>query len=324
MSRMAKRQAVRGGGKRLAAPATGADAPITPLSIPKDVRTLMVFGGSFDPPHFYHTIGPLSVMARLFGQEAWLLYVPAATSPLKKAGPRVSDAHRLAMLKRALDVPGRRSIWTDELDRAAWLRARGETPRASYTIDTLRRLRATIPRKVTLRLLIGSDQAADFHRWKDAREIIEIAEPVVMVREPIVTACSLWSALGDAWTREEKVAWCRRIAPNFPHDAASTDLRDAIPGAPGRAEHWDRRKRLGGIITSVAQYIIDHNLYGHRPGRSKPASEQNASSREIDGDGSVGRGVMSRLPERFESALTPSVHAPPRRNPKPRRRTRRE
>lgn len=232
----------------------------------------MVFGGSFDPPHFYHTVGPLSVVARLFGASGWVLYVPAARSPLKKGGPHASDAHRLAMLRLALDIPGRRSIWTDELDRAAWARARGLRPRPSYTIDTLRRLRSVVPSRVRLRVLIGSDQAAEFHRWKDAREIIEIAEPVVMVREPIVTASALWSALGEAWTREEKVAWCGRIAPNFPLEAASTDLRAAIPGAPRRAEDWERRKRLEGITTGVAQYIIDHNLYGYRPGPARPAA----------------------------------------------------
>lgn len=240
--------------------------------MPKAVRTLVVFGGSFDPPHFYHTIGPLSVVARLFGAEGWILYVPAAASPLKKAGPHASDAHRLAMLKLALDLPGPRSIWTDELDRAAWARAHGVRRGPSYSIDTLRRLRSILPARVALRLLIGSDQAADFHKWKDARKIIEIAEPIVLVREPIVTACSLWSALGDNWTREEKVAWCRRLAPNFPLEQASTDLRMAIPGAPRRAEDWDRRKRLAGITTDVAQYIIDHNLYGYRPGPAKPAA----------------------------------------------------
>jgi nicotinate-nucleotide adenylyltransferase len=249
----------------------GGGAPITPVELPKHVRTLVVFGGSFDPPHFYHTVGPLSVVARVFGETGWVLYVPAAASPLKQGGPHASDAHRLAMLRLALDIPGWRSIWTDELDRAAWARARGMRSTPSYTIDTLRRLRAVVPARVGLRLLIGSDQAAAFHRWKDARAIIELAEPVVMVREPIVTACALWSALGDNWTREEKVAWCRRIAPNFPLEAASTTLRESIPGAPRRADAWDRRRNLRGLVTPVAQYIIDHNLYGYRPGPEKPA-----------------------------------------------------
>lgn len=290
------RTARRGGGVR-------GEAPITPLRIPRGVKTIVVFGGSFDPPHFYHTVGPLSVMGRLFGASGWLLYVPAARSPHKDAGPRASDEHRLAMLKRALDVPAKRSIWTDEIDRAAWARARGVRAPASFTIDTLRRLRRIVPARVTLRLLIGSDQAAAFHRWKDARKIIEIAEPIVMVREPVVMACSLYSSLdADFWTREEKAAWCRRLAPNYPLDAASTSVREAIPGAPKDPQKWDAKRRLDGIVTSVAAYIIEHNLYGFRPGEVKPAAESERS-REIDGDGEVGRKVLARFPRVAAQAI---------------------
>lgn len=292
-------------------------APITPLKLPRDVRTLLVFGGSFDPPHFYHTVGPLSVVGRLFGPDAWILYVPAASSPLKEAGHRASDLHRLAMLKRALDVPARRSIWTDELDRAAWLRERGRKPVASFTVDTLRRLRQVVPSRVTLRLLIGSDQAADFHKWKDARKIIEIAEPVVMVREPIVMPCSLWSALGDHWTREEKVEWCKRLAPNYPLAPASTDLRAAIPGAPRNPNRWNGRKQLDGIITSVAKYIIDHNLYRFRPGPTLPVDDAEVRARDIDGDGEIGRRVLARVPAAMDQALLSVALAQVRKAKKP-------
>jgi nicotinate-nucleotide adenylyltransferase len=253
-------------------------APITPLTIPAQVRTVVVYGGSFDPPHFYHTVGPLSAVARLFGPSGWIVYIPAASSPHKPNGPIASDAHRLAMLKLGLDLPGPRSIWTDELDRAAWARARAreqgvKVPQASYTVDTLRRLRAILPKRVTLRLLIGSDQLAKFHTWKEPREIVELAEPLIMPREPVTMVTSMYSALDhDFWTREEKAAWCQRVAPTFPLDAASTDVRQLIPGAPRNAAAWERRKGLNNITASVAQYIIDHNLYGFRPGKAKPAT----------------------------------------------------
>jgi len=248
------------------------DAPITPLSIPAKVRTLIVYGGSFDPPHFYHTIGPLSIVGRLFGPQGWVLYVPAARSPHKPDGPHAGDEHRLAMLRLALDVPGPRSIWTDELDRARWRRERGlGTP--SYTIDTLRRLRRIIPSRVSLRLLIGSDQVGAFHRWKDPREIIRLAEPIVMVREPVVSACSVYSALDkDFWSRDELRAWCTRLAPNFPMDPSSTSVRDAIPKAPKDPDRWEDRPPLNEIVTPVARYIIEHNLYGFRAGHVKAAT----------------------------------------------------
>lgn len=249
-------------------------APITPLTLPQGVRTAVVYGGSFDPPHFFHTLGPLSAVTRMFGQSGWLVYVPAAASPHKPDGPRASDEHRLAMLQLALDLPGPRSMWTDELDRALWARQQGlRESGPSYTIDTLRRLRQVIPKHITLRLLIGSDQVAKFHTWKEPREIMELAEPLVMPREPVVMVSSVFSALdGEFWSREERIAWCQRIAPIFPMEAASTDVRQLIPGAPGKASQWAKRKGLKNIISPVAQYIIDHNLYGFRPGKAKPAT----------------------------------------------------
>jgi nicotinate-nucleotide adenylyltransferase len=230
-----------------------------------------VFGGSFDPPHFYHTIAPLSVAVRCYEKDAWVLYVPAARSPFKPQGPMASDKHRLAMLNLALDVPGPRSIWTDELDRAAWNRDRG-VDGPSFMIDTLRRLRRVVPRRVELRLLIGSDQVRDFQKWKSPREIIRIAEPLVLAREPVTTASSLMASLDkDFWTRAECRAWCKRLAPNFPIEQSSTELRDAIPGAPRDVRRWDKVPGLSGIIAPVARYIVKHSLYGFRAGKPRPA-----------------------------------------------------
>lgn len=279
-------------------------APITPLTIPTKVRTVVVYGGSFDPPHFFHTLGPLAAVTRMFGQSGWLVYVPAAASPHKPNGPQASDPHRLAMLKLALDLPGPRSIWTDELDRAAWARKQGvKESQPSFTIDTLRRLREVVPKRVKLRLLIGSDQVAKFHTWKEPREIIKLAEPLIMPREPVVMVSSVYSALdGEYWTREERIAWCQRIAPIFPMEAASTDVRQLIPGAPAKASQWENRKGLENIITPVAQYIIDHNLYGFRAGKVKPATE--VGSMSGDAPGQAQRLIASAEREVFKIMAT--------------------
>jgi nicotinate-nucleotide adenylyltransferase len=262
-------------------------APISPLGIPPKIltklRTIVVYGGSFDPPHFYHTVGPLSIIPRLFGPAGWLLYIPAARNPHKPGGPHASDAHRLAMLNVALDLPGQRSIWTDEIDRATWHAQRGTTS-PSYTIDTLKRLRSILPASITLRLLIGSDQVTTFHKWKEPRQIVSLAEPLIMPREPNALVSSIYSSLdGEFWSRQEKADWCRRIAPSFPMPSASTDLRSAIPGAPARAAAWERRAPLRDVITPVAQYIIDHNLYGFRPGPVKAATPVSVPSGDSPG-----------------------------------------
>lgn len=249
---------------------TSPAAPITPLALPRHVRTLVVFGGSFDPPHVMHALAPLLATKALFDDEGWLLYVPAARSPHKQH-VIASDDHRLAMLRLALDIPGQRSIWTDELDRAEWDRAHGREPAPSYTIDTLRRLRAIVPSRVTLRLIVGTDQVGAFHRWKEPREIIGLAEPLVMLRPSVRSPLDLWTQLDDRfWSRAERAAWLTRFAPSAEAPMSSTDLRAAIPNAPASLRAWFKRDDLARVTQGVARHIIRHNLYGHRPGPARP------------------------------------------------------
>jgi len=90
-----------------------------------------------------------------------------------------------------------------------------------------------------------------------------MAEPLVMAREPVGTVNQLYHALdSEFWTRPERAAWRRRMAPNFPMPASSTSVRDLIPGAPKEAAAWAEIEGLSSVITPVASYIIKHRLYG--------------------------------------------------------------
>lgn len=235
---------------------------VTPLRIPKIVKTVVVFGGTFDPPHLAHARVPLEVVEKLYGASGMLLVVPAAQSPLKQRAT-TSDEHRLEMLRLALGGDAsatRRLVWTDEIDRART--ASGQAMAPSYTIDTLVRLRSVLPARAQIRLLIGADQAAQFHRWRAARRIIALAEPLVMAREPIVTVADLHRVLDQRfWRAGERRAWCARMAPNDPLLAASTDVRAALASAPRSARAWANHPALRALDPKVAAYIRAHGLY---------------------------------------------------------------
>jgi nicotinate-nucleotide adenylyltransferase len=249
---------------------TRSSPPIAPLKLPRGVRHVLVFGGSFDPPHARHFDAPLSVVSLLYGERGYVLYVPAARNPLKAHAPNVTDEHRVAMLQ--LDRVGREQIcgvWADELNRA-------REGKPSYTIDTLRRLRRIVPAAVELRLLIGMDQAAQFHRWKNPRAIIRIAQPLVMARPPLLTAFQLATELDRTgfWTRAEVAAWCSRLAPNLVGPDSSTSVRDALRSAPAKPALWKGMDGLRHLSPTVARYIVDHHLYGvgdkaKTPGRAR-------------------------------------------------------
>jgi nicotinate-nucleotide adenylyltransferase len=242
-------------------------ARITPLSVPRTARGVLLFGGTFDPPHRAHVDLAASVRDRLCGRGWWLVYVPAARNPLKAHAPVATDAQRIAMLRLATRAVPRCAIWTDEIDHA-----RAKKP--SYWIDTLRRAREALPTPIELRFLIGSDQAESFHQWKDPREILAIAPPIVMLRadskhsrakrgrasskttieRSIVHVIRALKSL-NVWSPSEIEMWESSIddAALMPH--AATDVRRSL------AEGDDEQARTL-VGRSVLAFARKHAIYG--------------------------------------------------------------
>jgi nicotinate-nucleotide adenylyltransferase len=241
-----------------------AGAPRAPVAVgefalaPRASRVL-VFGGTFDPPHRAHIELPEAARAALnFGA---VLYVPAARSPHKSSGPRASDADRVDMLRAALAGRGSvASISTFEIDAA---RAAGSDAAPSYTIDTLRALARAHP-GATLRLLIGADQAAAFHRWREPNEIITLAEPVVMLRAPAEHADALLASMSPHWPAAELERWRTRIVAVPLVLADATSLRAALAKrahTPGAHEPIHREL----LHPDVLRLIDERGLYRDAP-----------------------------------------------------------
>lgn len=130
-------------------------------------RPLAVFGGTFDPVH----IGHLTVAweaAELLDAEVRLM--PASVPPHRSA-PLASSAERVAMLRAALAGQSRLVLDARELER--------EGP--SYTIDTLRELRAEQGAR-PLVLLLGADAFAGLPGWHRWRELFDFAHIGVLSR----------------------------------------------------------------------------------------------------------------------------------------------
>ena len=218
--------------------------------VDRSIQTVLLCGGSFDPPHKGHVHLPL-LAARHIEQRldqprgVWLVYVPAGRSPHKSAQPEATDAQRLAMLTLATEHLPRCAVWTDEIDRAA-----AAPGRPSYTVDTVRRLRSWLDDhggdEVRLRLLIGADQAAAFDRWREPEAIIALAEPLVMARPGGTDGPSVFPAsLGD---------WSRRLLPIPTLDVSSTAVREAVHAG-------DAAVVKRSLDPRVADYIEGEGLY---------------------------------------------------------------
>ena len=130
---------------------------------------LGLLGGAFDPVHIGHLRGAIAVREEL--QLERVDFIPAAQSPLK-GGAALTAEHRLAMLQLAVrGLPGL-DVDARELER----------PGPSYTVDTLKALRAEYGAARPLLWIVGSDILTTLSQWSRWRELLDHAHLVVMAR----------------------------------------------------------------------------------------------------------------------------------------------
>ena len=127
-----------------------------------------LLGGSFNPAHGGHRRITLFAMAALGLDEVWWLVSPG--NPLK---PKKGMAPLPARVKSARRMARRAPIRVTAIERELGTR---------YTVDTLRALKRRYPRRRFV-WLMGSDNLAQFHRWKDWRRIARTM-PIAVIARP--------------------------------------------------------------------------------------------------------------------------------------------
>lgn len=201
-------------------------------------RCVVVFGGTFDPPHAAHTDLPTLVLEALSADE--VCYVPAGRSPFKLDHEQSAPQHRLAMLQRALEGMDHVRIDTGEVLTG------DDEP--SYTIDTVRRLQDERGTHTKLRLLIGTDQLFSFAKWCEAEALAALAPLAVLVRPPHSVEQTRW------WLTEHAPDYLKNTslieAPAM--DVSSSMIRQAVR---------NERDISPWVSPAVEQYIRGHGLY---------------------------------------------------------------
>lgn len=139
---------------------------------------LAVIGGSFNPLHIGHAM-LADTMIKEKGYDK-VLFIPTCIPPHKEISSGVSTEHRVGMVKSFCEsVPG--NIFeceTCEVDRGG----------VSYTVDTLgfviKKYGSILEGKPAL--LMGSEIAAEFHKWHKAELVAELADITIVPRYPDV------------------------------------------------------------------------------------------------------------------------------------------
>jgi nicotinate-nucleotide adenylyltransferase len=190
-----------------------------------------LFGGSFDPPHRAHVELARAALDAL-ALDA-VLWIPAG-DPWQKARAITAAEHRAAMVELAIRDQPRFVLERCELARSG----------PSYTLDTVRELRARHPHAVFF-LVIGADQYARLHTWHGWRELLgEITLAVANRPGPLPVP-------------PEAVRRTPHTAVPLPMlDISATDIRRRIArGEPARSLAPDL------VPAAVAGYIDQHALY---------------------------------------------------------------
>ncbi|MEY4237768.1 MAG: hypothetical protein RL339_369 [Pseudomonadota bacterium] len=137
---------------------------------PLNGRKLRVglLGGSFNPAHGGHRRISLFARAALGLDAVWWLVSPG--NPLK---PKAGMAPLSARLASAIKMARRAPIVPTGIERELG---------TVYTIDTLRAMRRRYP-NIRFVWLMGSDNLAQLHRWRDWRRLARTM-PIAVIARP--------------------------------------------------------------------------------------------------------------------------------------------
>jgi nicotinate-nucleotide adenylyltransferase len=192
---------------------------------------LGIIGGTFDPVHYGHLVA--ADQARWHFELDRVVFVPTG-QPWQKPVGVTAPEHRFQMVRLATaDNPGF-SVSRVEID----------APGPTYTVDTLRRLRAGMDPGTRLFFIAGADAVLDLPSWKDPDELLGLTE-IIAVTRPGWDLSRLAERLPAAAGRVHTLA-----LPAL--DISSTDLRARVAaGAPVRYL----------VPDPVADYVAEHGLY---------------------------------------------------------------
>ncbi len=221
--------------------------------MPSSPDLTILYGGTFDPVHNGHLGVARHARDAL---RAQVRLMPAADPPHK--GPTHADAaQRAEMLRLAVG---------DEAGLCVDLRELGRDG-PSYTVDTLRELRAEVGDDAAWAILIGADSLRALDTWHRWRELFDLAHVVVAERSHGESGPphSPRDGLAPAVAAETDARWTANVQdlhtapagrvfalrqPLFPESAS--ELRRRI----ARGEPWRDQ-----VPPAVAGYILAHGLY---------------------------------------------------------------
>lgn len=186
-----------------------------------------LLGGSFDPPHNGHLLAAGDAFEALALDR--LLFIPAATQPLKAGQANASPEQRLQMVRLLVAGDARFAVDEVEIERGG----------LSYTVETLAALTDRWP-QAELFWLVGADVSQTFGKWREPGRIAELATLVVLQRT------------GDTPNEGQGMPARTRVLQTRRIDISSTEIRARVR---------EGKSIRGFVPEAVAEFITAQRLY---------------------------------------------------------------
>lgn len=188
---------------------------------------IALYFGSFNPVHVGHVGLGHYLLDHRVADEVWFVVSPC--NPLKQRADLLDEHIRLHMLQLAIrDYPRMKASDVEF-----------SLPVPSYTVDTLSVLSGRYP-DARFALVIGSDNALLFDRWKESERILAHYPVLVYPRRGYDFA-----AVADRFPQ-------MYLLPTPYYDISSTEIRTGIARGEDVSHHLD---------PLVWQYIREKGLY---------------------------------------------------------------
>ncbi len=230
---------------------------------------IALFGGTFDPIHRGHVVVARAAATKFALKQVW--FVPADVPPHKQKTPITAFYHRYAMV--ALALAGEKTFVPSLLE-APDPSTDGSQRKPSYSIDTVRRVKAKLGKSDHLYFLIGMDAFKDIGKWYESEALLGECDFIVAAR-PGYSLADVASSLpvkvrpGAAVTklfRKQKIEGplvlpgaTLHMLPETHENVSATQIRAAV-------ERGGALKRL--VPDAVAEYIQKEQLYRRKTSRT--------------------------------------------------------
>ena len=188
-----------------------------------------IFGGTFDPIHLGHLIAAREIQYQEDLDS--VVFIPSAIPPHKVYEGMASPEDRSRMVDLAIQGNPRFQACSIELERGG----------TSYTVDTLKALRAKLGSQAGLYLIIGADNVSEIRTWCRPEKIIDLCTVLVASRPD-----------ADFSKANERLMRRMRFVDTPLIQVSSTEIRN-------RVRRGDPIRYL--VPASVEKYIRNKNLY---------------------------------------------------------------